>query len=159
MYHNQEVAFDRNSYWSQAIALQKNVLQNPRVLVVEDDPHWQWVISAALKSLNQRVVLHCVRSVKHAEQLLYQSSNYELIIADYQLEGNKNGIDFWKDCREKNKRIPFMVVSGITENEFKKKISGVLDQKIRAPLYLSKPFKVEVFRRVIMRNFSRLEAA
>ena len=109
-----------------------------KILLVEDDLHWQMVMSRVLKSLDENIVIRCVRNAKQAHEALANSPNYDLIIADHFIDGEVTGFDFWKECRTRHHRIPFVMISSMTESEFVK-----LTKQAGHPIFVSKPFEVE----------------
>ena len=116
-----------------------------RILLVEDDPHWQTIISRTLKTVDGRIDLKCVPTVGQAKELLNSNSNYDLIIADHYLKDDTTGLDLWKECRTLRSRTPFMVVSGMSQSEF----TSLLDINSESPLYMAKPFEIESLRSML----------
>ena len=116
-----------------------------KVLLLEDDPIWQMVIKRSLKTFDENIDLECVQSVAQAQQLLGVSENYDLIIADQYVEGDLTGFDLWKDCQSSHRQIPFMMVSGMKDDEFFKLTEEATD----LPMFLPKPFNMASFQRLV----------
>ncbi len=120
--------------------------KKPKILLVEDDLHWQILISAALRSAYSEVDIRCVKTVQKAEQLLCSGHLFNLIIADQNLQGNKAGIDFWRQCQSNHhSQIPFMLVSGMSETGY----HNVFIREEKYPIYMSKPFDITIFKSII----------
>ncbi len=120
--------------------------KKPKILLVEDDLHWQILITAALRSAYSEVDVRCVKTVKKAEQLLSSGHLFNLIISDQNLQGNKTGIDFWRQCQgNQHSQIPFMLVSGMSETGY----HNVFIREEKYPIYMSKPFDITIFKSII----------
>ncbi len=120
--------------------------KNPKILLVEDDLHWQILITAALRSAYSEVDVRCVKTVQKAEQLLTSGHLFNLIISDQNLKGNKTGIDFWRQCQgNEYSQIPFMLVSGMSETGY----HNVFIREEKYPIYMSKPFDITIFKSII----------
>lgn len=121
----------------------KDSKQTPKnILLVEDDPHWQKVMSAILRSIDANFQVHCVRTVGDAEQaLFFEPTCYDLIIADYALAGALDGVDLWSTCRRNYRRVPFFLISGCDNELLNRRIQEEFpDAKLetRAPTILAK---------------------
>jgi len=116
-----------------------------KILLVEDEPFWQAVLSTTLKSIDPRLQLRFVRNKKHAENALFQSSDVDLIIADFFLEGKTTGLDLWRQCHVDFQAIPFIILSGIKKNEWSDLIAG----ESITPLLISKNTDVVHLKRIL----------
>ncbi len=116
-----------------------------RILLVEDDPQWQKLISYAVKLTDLDLQLRVVRSAKAAQHLLYRDSNFDLIIADHYLEGEDTGMELWQICQQQHRKIPFVLISAIDQQV----ISEFLGEGMRAPLHLPKPIDLQTLQKVI----------
>jgi DNA-binding NtrC family response regulator len=111
------------------------------VLIVEDDtslrPFWEYVVH----QVEPRLELQWVSSVSGAEQLVRESLKKRhalgLIIADLYLEGQRTGVDLWREFKES--LIPFVMTSGMSKERFLNRFSKRED----APLYLEKPLELD----------------
>ncbi|MBX7232162.1 MAG: response regulator [Bdellovibrionales bacterium] len=119
--------------------------QSKKILLVEDDPSWQLLIGAALRAMDASVKIHYVRSVKHAENLLYKNSNYDLIIVDQYLDGNVTGKDLWSKCQKEYRRIPFVMVSGMDMEEY----DDLFDGEKSTPDFFNKSQNVENLKMIL----------
>lgn len=133
----------------------ENLMRSKKVLLVEDEPHWQMMILRTLRAIDQRISVRCVKSVKHAQQILFDDSSYDMIISDHYLEGKHTGLDLWRDCRERKHSIPFVVVSGIREEKFEALIDAA--EALERPIYVAKPFEIERMRDILAAKLARTE--
>lgn len=105
------------------------------VLLIEDEPYWQFIVGESIRSFQNNVNVRCVRSVAQAEDVLMQTGEaYDLIISDHYLQGDQTGIDLWKKCQDHYENIPFLMISGLSENDF----HALLEEELGTPLYLEK---------------------
>jgi CheY-like chemotaxis protein len=117
-----------------------------KILLVEDDPYWQLMIGASLRFIDKDLSLRCVRSAKHAEQALYAGKgSYDLIIADHFLNGAATGLDLWKRFQLQHSNIPFVMVSGLPEDEYLDLVAHESDY----PPFLEKPLKIEKLKSIL----------
>ncbi len=122
--------------------------KNPRrVLLVEDDLYWQFMISESLRHHEQDIDLYCVRSLEHAEQALTaERGRFDLIIADHHLKGTGTGVDLWKLYHAKLSRTAFVLVSGSKKKIFHK----LFENEVLRPMVLEKPLdarKIQIMLR------------
>jgi DNA-binding response OmpR family regulator len=118
--------------------------QGKKILLVEDEPQWQLIISQTLKTLDKSITIRCVRSVKHAKQVLYNNSNFDLIISDLLLDGDDDGFSLWTECQKSLRRVPFLMISGMKNPDF----TGLVGTA-EAPTLIAKPFDVKEMQRIV----------
>lgn len=121
-----------------------------QVLVVEDETHWQFLIGETLKSKYKDVNLRFARSASFAKNILDRDGSFDLIVADYALEGDKTGLDLWKDFSVEYPDIPFVMLSGFNKEEIQSKFSGE-----NFPNYISKMDGVDHLQEFITHNFKK----
>ncbi len=107
-----------------------------RVLLVEDSQESENLMRHICETVDGNMRLKCVKTAEEAQQLLQSNSNFDLIIADHFLAGQKTGLDLWRNCQERFRQIPFMMTSSLTNEEFIQKT----DHEWNYPLFLHKPF-------------------
>ena len=111
--------------------------RSARVLIVEDDvtmePLWKYVIEAAAPGASIKWVTTEEAAEKLIASRLHMSEEFDLIIADIFLSGNKTGIDLWKRYGKGNTQ--FLLMSAVSPTKFAK-LLGVGEP---SPLYVQKP--------------------
>lgn len=123
-----------------------NELTAKKILVVEDDMHWQVLIGSTLRSVYPDVQIRYAKTVADAELFLSTGCSFNMIIADQQLKGKKTGIDLWRQCQSnENSQVPFMLVSGMSETSY----HNVFIREEKCPIYMSKPFDLTLFKTII----------
>ena len=110
-----------------------------RVLIVEDDPILQKCIQFCLKQEGYEVEVSC--SQEEAEMKL-RGNRYDLIITDYQLRGEKTGLELLAFLNNRSHKTPVIMISGSKKRELP-------DQVLQygAFAFLHKPFDLEIFTR------------
>ena len=113
-----------------------------KILVVEDDPFMKAVIPRLIRNVNDDTNVNWASSFEVAAEILNRDTNYDLVIADYRLEGLKNGIDLYNHCQKHYPKIPFIVISGLSLQSIRSQ------SRVCAPkfAYLSNPLQVKQFR-------------
>jgi CheY-like chemotaxis protein len=115
--------------------------EKKKYLVVEDDftlqPIWEHII----RSVDPQAIIRWARSEEGAEKLIYDRSKiedqFDFVIADIMLAGQKNGVDLWRQFKQTG--ILFLFTSGISESKFNKMIGDTYEEYpffIRKPLYI-----------------------
>jgi CheY-like chemotaxis protein len=115
-----------------------------QILLVEDDPYSEMVITRILNRIEVPQDVTWVKSVPEAEAQLIQHQ-FDLIIADIFLEGERTGLDFWQSCSEKAPQTPFVVVSGLPIDKF----FLAIGREAIAPPYIPKPVDVAECRQLL----------
>ena len=117
-----------------------------QVLLVEDDPFWQDLISHSVKAqYGKNVSIRCTRSVHQADNLVFDG-HYDLVIFDQMLEGKETGLDLWESLREKQIYVPMIMLSSITQDEFAVATSASTTK----PMFLEKrAFRAEHLAKVL----------
>lgn len=90
-----------------------------RVLVVEDDPMWQTMISALINKEDTSAKIEIVDSVDKASKALNRRGIvYDLIILDFKLKENQSGYDLWLKVKNQFSFIPVVFVTGVDQISF-----------------------------------------
>ncbi|MDP1849493.1 MAG: hybrid sensor histidine kinase/response regulator, partial [Solirubrobacteraceae bacterium] len=93
--------------------VEKSPLTGKSLLIVDDDAAVLSGTAGILTSWGCRV--NAAASVAQVEQFLHDGMKWDLIISDYQLGNNTNGIDVIDLVRQhQNQRIPCILISGDT---------------------------------------------
>lgn len=111
-----------------------------RILIIEDDPEISELVSMHLGDLGYRIerTTRGDDGFQKAEQ-----GGFHLIILDLMLPG-MNGLEICKRLREKDHRLPILILTARTEE-----IDKVLGLELGADDYLTKPFSIrELIARV-----------
>lgn len=81
-----------------------------RILLVEDDGFYKELFNRLIEQLDQDAKLVWVSNANKAIRAL-KKDTYDLIIADYRLEGAETGMDLWHYCQRELKEVPFLLIS------------------------------------------------
>ncbi|AFV97796.1 MULTISPECIES: response regulator transcription factor [unclassified Sulfuricurvum] len=123
-------------------------LKDKAILFLEDN------IEFATNSID---LLHVfVQDVYHAQSIseanvILDSNLIDIIICDIKLK-NENGLDFIRDFRKKNTKIPIIVISGHKDEEF---LFRAIPLGLTA--YLLKPIKYEMLINVLKQCLEMIE--
>jgi DNA-binding NtrC family response regulator len=122
-----------------------------RVLIVEDDVGMKSVLMAMLNSIGFKVVVDWCQTGDEAlahlnERGEHFATHYDLVVADIFLPGNTTGIDLWEKWRERNPRMPFLITSGMTKEQFEDSLLTFDEEK---PAFLSKALPLENRRQIL----------
>ncbi len=122
------------------------MFERPKILVLDDEPDVRNLLARILKEENYQV-----SEADTAESALssIEESVPDLVIADINLPG-MSGLDFFKLVKENNPQLPFIFLSGLTD-EFDK----VLGLELGAEDYITKPFGVRELKarvKVVLRR-------
>jgi DNA-binding NtrC family response regulator len=117
------------------------LIKHPRILIVEDDPQWQLLLANTVRNVSAGASLICVNSVATAKQVLDIDKNFDIILADFMLEGDETGVDLWQSRRGKYKHSapPFILVTGKSASEVRDR-AGI---KRRMPTVFSKQTPID----------------
>ncbi len=127
--------------------------QNPKkVLLVEDDLDLSAVLNRVIFSIDPAIILDWCTSAEEAVQIV--GSDYDLIIADVYLDGEKSGLELWRICQKKNVNAKIIFTSA-TNREKVFQHSPIIE---RSCLFIQKPFAIEDCRALIVQTlFPELE--
>lgn len=122
-----------------------------KILIVEDDCDFQSVLSEFFLRKNQNntkvdIVDSCAEALL---KLAMSNKTYDLVIIDYQLRGNLNGLFLYKEIAKNYSHISVLMLSGLSVQEFILKTK----KEKNVPKFLSKPFSLIEFE-VILADFS-----
>ena len=128
------------------------MFERPKILVLDDEPDVRNLLSRILKEENYQV-----SEADTAENALncIEESAPDLVIADINLPGMR-GLDFFKLVKETHPQLPFIFLSGLTD-EFDK----VLGLELGAEDYITKPFGVRELKarvKVVLRRIKNKAA-
>lgn len=109
-----------------------------RVLVVDDVQVHRFIVGSGLKRLNPYLKVTEAAGVEEAISLLSESGNrFDIVISDWNMPG-AGGEELlrWMRKRPAFKRVPFLMISGNTDNE--DIIKAFMELGVDA--YVTKPF-------------------
>jgi len=115
-----------------------------RVLVIEDDEAMIPIFAAGLQfALPGSAFDWTTSSLEALHKMRYQ--NYDLVVADYFLDGSESGMDFWRTCHQTAPETPVILTSAMSVDKF----VGSWDGVRRCPPFLPKPFSAHQFKNVV----------
>ena len=123
-----------------------------RILVLEDDLAFQKQVKGALLSLFQFSVTDTAQTATQAMTLM-NDTKYDLVIIDYQLAGNANGLVFWNVSSKRFPQTTYMLMSGLPELE----LLGAMSGHQQAPSFLAKPFSKAELKRHLEKNLHKMK--
>lgn len=116
-----------------------------RILVVEDDPDMMILLRKAISAVLPEAEIFWAVSLEQALTKIIQNTTidepkpYELIVADIFLKGNGTGLDLWRVLCATYPKIPFMVISSLSEENV---VAAVGESEKNNLIFLKKPFSV-----------------
>jgi DNA-binding NtrC family response regulator len=123
-----------------------------RILVLEDDKSLEPVVKGALYAVAPDAEVEWVTAADHILETIQSGAakcEHDLVIADIFLDGSATGFDLWREFHAACPRTAFLIISGMSFEEFRQKYAT----KGPAPLYLRKPFSpgdlMDVVRRLL----------
>lgn len=118
------------------------ILSNKRILIVEDEPHLAKVLSSVLSSMNHTVDIapDGASAIKLFNQFKYDAISLDFMLPDV------DGMDVYREIRNRNATIPIVFVSG--NFEFIKSVKD-LENEDSHSAHLSKPFDNLEYAKII----------
>lgn len=116
----------------------------PQVLIVEDDQASRLVLSMVIKNMRKNIRVTATETVVGARELLAREK-FSLVIADCLLANDSNGIDLLRHCQQAYPRLPFILMSGLTQET----IMGMLPKSTAPFRFLPKPVDTKTYPPVI----------
>jgi len=114
-------------------------------LVVEDDKSLLALLQAVLTTSDIGYELDWTTNAEDA-LIALNKNTYDIVLADYYLEGIQNGLDLWKNHNLASKRrTPFLIMSSMPKREYIK-LSPI---EIYKPTFLQKPFSLSECKDVV----------
>lgn len=110
-----------------------------KILVVDDSSTMRRIISNTLTNLGHEDIVQAVDG-QDALVKVDENPDLEFVFSDWNMP-NMNGLEFLKKFREKNKGIPFVMVT--TESEKESVVEAI---KNGASNYVVKPFTPDVLK-------------
>ena len=107
-----------------------------RVLVLEDDLTTEALLTSILLRLNRYADITWIKSADFVIDRL-RGESYDLILADFFLDGKTTGLDVWRFCTELCPEVPFILMSGMSITEY----CAALGTSRTAPPFLAKPLR------------------
>lgn len=115
-----------------------------RVLLLEDDPVWQPLLVRILHRIDRNIDVVVSSEAGQAFGIIRDKGPFDFVIADYQLDGARTGLDLWDILLEQDLRIPFILISGRTREEFLADLRGYRIGMI--PSYIEKTTSLETLQ-------------
>lgn len=124
-------------------------MRKKRILIIEDDHSLKSVFDGVIGSISPAIKIDWVtthqEAVSKISGLALKKKSYDLLIADIFLEGRSTGLDFWQECQLICPKIPILVMSSLTVDEFLNNLSS----DTISPPFLEKPFGIKECRQMI----------
>lgn len=123
-----------------------------KVLIVEDEPFWQLLISKALQRIDKRIEVSFSENATKALEIIRNNNNdIDFIIADQLLEGPQTGLDLWDTLVKKEINIPYILVSGIKREDL---INSLMLYRTEAiPTFIEKSASASTFSELLKSHF------
>lgn len=110
------------------------------ILIIDDDLSLREVLDISLSNSGYRVLA----APDSGEGRRYlRTEPVDLVLLDLRL-GNENGLDFLREIRDKYPDIPVLMITAFSETE-----SAVEAMKLGASDFISKPFELDNFLRIV----------
>lgn len=107
-----------------------------KILVLEDEPITRSLLQAILRKEGYQVTI--TSSFEEADGA-WQRGKYDLVIADYFLEGTRTGADFVRSMRNGDRKVPAIALSIADNGENREAI-----EEAGFDFYLPKPIDVRL---------------
>ncbi|AUG51444.1 response regulator [Thalassospira marina] len=107
-----------------------------KILVLEDEPITRSLLQAILRKDGYQVTI--TSSFEEADGA-WQRGKYDLVIADYFLEGTRTGADFVRSMRNGDRKVPAIALSIADNGENREAI-----EEAGFDFYLPKPIDVRL---------------
>ena len=125
--------------------------QNPRILVVDDEPGWRDLLSFELISQGYEVVTASNASEGIA---VLRSQVFNLVVTDVRMPGQMDGIDLIETYRKENPNQKALFITGYATEE---KLSNSLQN--RHSSCIRKPFHLDELSKAISELLHDLKSA
>ena len=110
-----------------------DIRRGKKILIVEDDPQWKLILSKTASAVADSPDIFYAESANEARDILKANKFFDLVISDYLLNGDENGLQLWQST-PLVQASPFVLISGKSTSEIQRLSSG--DQDL--PVVLSK---------------------
>jgi two-component system OmpR family response regulator len=118
------------------------MMETKRILLVEDNLSIALVLEIALTSLNAGMVVHTVQSGEEAQRAIAEG-DWDMVIADYSLPGI-SGLELVRQAGRAERPIAWVMITAFGNQEIRAEAYS-----LGVSQYLSKPFSLEEFRRIV----------
>lgn len=123
-----------------------------RILIVEDEVFWQMVIERAIYRIDRRITVSFAENANQALDIVCKQNDFDLIIADYRLNGIKTGLDLWDILLKQKSEIPYLLLSGIKRSHLVDHLMPYRSEML--PLFFEKPKSVRELSEILSRSIS-----
>ena len=130
------------------------------ILVVEDDEELLGILTRALRKIFPACSIDRPTSAEDAlrmvdERHTVREERFDLIVSDINLSGEMSGIQLWETCEARYPGMPYLLISGMGEQEFKNAVS----KNPVSPPFLAKPFAMQAFRKAVEEVLERAKSS
>ena len=124
--------------------IKQEVLERMTVLVADDEVGVRQLIVMTLEDMGFSKIVQATNGREAFEELARGADTIDLVISDWNMP-EANGIQLLKWVREKNKQIPFLIVTGNTD------VNSVIEARSRGVSgYILKPFTPDQFEEKLL---------
>ncbi len=123
------------------------------ILIIEDDRSLRMIFDWLIKDLDEKITYDWCTSVDQAKASL-SANSYELVFADFLLNGYGNGLDVWEYCNAVLPKAEFVMMSSLKLEGF----CNVTGENGASPRLLAKPLDVNEIQGIIRRTLLAKEA-
>jgi CheY-like chemotaxis protein len=125
------------------------------VLIVEDDEFCLYIIENAVKEYSRDISIITCASVEAAVEILKQSP-YDLVISDYYLEGNGNGLDLCHHIATEYPKTKCLMMSSMNFPQYQAVVSKAEASAQTSPEFMEKPIKPSLIKKYLTSFFEDL---
>jgi PleD family two-component response regulator len=123
-----------NEYLQYFLELQK-IRASKKVLIVEDDPISLLGLRHIVKNFNPDIKCFLATTIEEAVDIL-DKEKCDLMIADYHLSPEENGVELWEIVRDKYPAVDVVIASSIGNEKYKQ----IVQNFDYPPPFFDKPF-------------------
>jgi response regulator of citrate/malate metabolism len=140
-----------NEYLQYFLELQK-IRASKKVLIVEDDPISLLGLRHIVKNFNPDIKCFLATTIEEAVDIL-DKEKCDLMIADYHLSPEENGVELWEIVRDKYPAVDVVIASSIGNEKYKQ----IVQNFDYPPPFFDKPFSPEKFNGYLKEIFGGVE--
>jgi len=125
------------------------------ILIVEDDEFCSYIIEKALKEYSRDIMITTCTSFEAACEILKQSP-CDLVICDYYLEGNGNGLDLCQHVNSSYPKTKCLMMSSMNFPQYQEVVSKSESLSEKQPEFIEKPIKPTLIKKYLTSFFENL---
>lgn len=94
-----------------------------KILIIEDDPYWKFILAKTAHMISDSPEIFQAESSKAARDILNSNNFFDLVISDFVLGDDENGIQLWRSSA-RAQAMPFVLISGKSSSEILEQSGG-----------------------------------